>query len=509
MLKIKVYCNTKYLNLRGLSEYIKDIATQACLKTLNSDMYTDSFFASILTESLIIMNEYQLAVIGGGPGGYVAAICGAKLGLKTVLIEKEKMGGTCLNCGCIPTKSLLQSAHTFHAVKNCKKLGIQASDVSYDYAAIAKRKDSMVRRLRGGVEGLLKAAGVEVVFAEATLEADNTIVAGDRHIQASSIIVATGAEPNILPISGADLPNVLCSTKTLELTEAPKSVIIIGGGVIGMEFASFYNDLQIPVTILEFMPTVLTGLDADVVNLMTKRFKKNGVVIHTNAKVTGIEDGEQKTVAYELDGKLEKVSADIVIMATGRKPVTAGLENSGLDIQKQSITVDDQMRTNVPNVYAIGDCTGKIQLAHVASAQGIVAAHNAAGKLKHMRYDIVPACVYTSPEIACVGLTEQEARNQGDDIKIGSFPVAANGKSMILGESDGFCKLITHAKTGKILGCHMVAPTATDMIGEIVATMQAEGTVEDLASAIHPHPTVNEIIMEAAHDVEGLCIHKM
>ncbi len=455
------------------------------------------------------MSDYTLAVIGGGPGGYVAAICAAKLGVKTILIEKEKVGGTCLNCGCIPTKCLLQSAHLFHSFNHCEEFGVSASNVSYDYSKIAKRKDTIVSRLRGGVEGLLKAAKVEVVYADARLEANNVIIAGERTIKAENIILATGSTPNIIPLPGHDLPNVLCSTKALALEKAPKSVVIVGGGVIGMEFASFYNALNIPVTVLEFMPNILNGLDKDVIDLMTQKFKKDNVNIHTSAKVLEIKDGAEKSVVYELNGKQEEALGEIVILATGRKAVTLGLENCGLTIEKQGVQVDEYMRTNLPNVYAIGDVTGKVQLAHVASAQGLVAAHNVAGKNRKMHYNIIPACVYTTPEIASVGLTEEDARAKGYNIKLGSFPVAANGKSMIVGEKDGFCKLITDADTGEILGCHIVSPCATDMIGEIVATMQSEGTLEELAEAIHPHPTVNEIIMEAAHDAEGLCIHKV
>ena len=455
------------------------------------------------------MDTYDVAVLGGGPGGYVAAIRAAKLGKKTVLVEKDLMGGTCLNRGCIPTKSLLQSAAVYQGAKEAADFGVNVGDVGFDYGKVAKRKDAMVARLRGGVEALVKAAKVTVVPGRGVLKQGNVIAVGDRLLSTTDVIVATGSVPAMLPILGADLPGVVNSDAVLALTELPDSVVIIGGGVIGMEFAALFSSFGVAVTVIEVMPAILAGMDKDVVAAMVRVFKKKGVDIHTSAKVLKIEGGKQKTVTYEEGGAGKTATASLVIMATGRKAVTDGLEESGIALERGRVLVDDHMRTNIPHVYAIGDCTGKVQLAHVASAQGLVAVGNIAGRDMTMRYDVIPSCVYTTPEIASVGMTEDAASSSGRQVKTGAFPVSANGKSMIVGESAGFCKLVTDAGTGELLGAHIVAPHATDMIAELAAVMRAEGTVEELADTIHPHPTVSEIVMEAAHDVEGLCGHKL
>lgn len=455
------------------------------------------------------MERFDLAVLGGGPGGYVAAIRAAKLGLKTVLVEKDAMGGACLNRGCIPTKCLLQSAQVYRTVLQAAQFGVFVGDSGFDFTHIAARKDQVVSRLRGGVEALLKAAKVDIVRGRGVLEPDKVIAAGDKRIAADKIIVATGSAPAVIPVPGVDLPGVMTSDGVLSLTAIPRSVVIVGGGVIGMEFAALFSSLGVSVTVVEVMPTILTGMDADVISTMNGVFKKMGVSVHTSSKVVEISGKDMLTVSFHEDGQAKSVAGEIVVMATGRKAVTDGLESSGLAMERGCVVVDEHMRTNIPDVYAIGDCTGKIQLAHVASAQGIVAAQNAAGGNKTMRYDIVPACVYTNPEIACVGLTEAAARATGQSVTTGSFPVAANGKSMIMGETEGFCKLVVNTDSGEILGAHIVGPHGTDLIAELAAVMRAEGTIEELADTIHPHPTVSEIVMESAHDVEGLCGHKI
>lgn len=455
------------------------------------------------------MSVYDVVVIGGGPGGYVAAVRAAKLGLKTVLIEKEEMGGTCLNRGCIPTKSLLESAHLYASLSRASVFGVRAGDVGFDFAAMAKRKQNVVRRLRGGVEHLLKSAGVEIVRGEGLPDGERVLRVGDQRIEARNVILATGSEPIRLPIPGADLPGVLDSTGVLALEECPESVVIVGGGVIGVEFAELFATLGVPVTIIEVMETILSGMDADITAQAAKGLRKKGVEIRTGARVAEITGGMPKTVRYSWNDAQHEAVADIVIMATGRKPVTGGLEAWGVALERGAVVVDEHMRTNVPGVYAIGDCTGKMQLAHVASAQGAVAASHAAGRhVEPIRYDIIPACVYTEPEIACVGLTENAAAAAGRDVRCGNFPVAANGKSGVMEHYDGFCKLVTDARTGEILGAQFLAPRATDMIAEIAAVMRCEGTIDELADTVHPHPTVSEMIMETAHDVEGLCVHK-
>ncbi|MDR0402765.1 MAG: dihydrolipoyl dehydrogenase [Treponema sp.] len=476
------------------------------------------------------MEQFDVAVIGGGPGGYVAAIRCAQLGKKTVLVENRDLGGTCLNRGCIPTKTLLHTAELYDEIRgHGKELGLAADGLAVDYAALAARKDAVVARLRRGIEGLVRGRKISLVKGSAVFTGPGTLavtdagVAGGRpresaaEYAAADIIIAAGCEPSSIPVPGAELPFVLNSDAVLSLAKAPESAVIIGGGVIGVEFATLFNALGKKITIIEMLPKILTGMDDSVCAAMTKTLTKRGVEIHTGAKLLEIAEkpgtgGKAAALCrYEEGGAKKEAFGDMVIMAVGRRPVTKALalEAAGIACERGFINVDERMATGVPGVWAIGDVTGKVQLAHVASAQALVAAANIAGENAKMRYDIIPACVYTNPEIASVGLTEEAAKAAGLPLKIGAFPAAANGRSMIMNVNDGFVKIITHAETGEILGAHIMAPRATDMIGEIAALMKAEGTVEELAATIHAHPTVSEMIMEAAHDVEGLCCHKL
>jgi dihydrolipoamide dehydrogenase len=450
--------------------------------------------------------HYQAAVVGGGPGGYVAAIRLAQLGIKVVLIEKDKLGGTCLNRGCIPTKSLLHSAEVYKTVREAEKYGVNAKDASFDYLKISGRKDSVVGKLRKGIEYLEKKAGVDVITGTASFVDKNTLAVNNDTVTAENIIIATGTAPAKIPIPGIDSPGVMDSDAVLAMTGCPKSVVIIGGGVIGVEFATLFATLGVKVSIVEMMNEILPTADEEIAGLMRKKLTQEGVEIFTGAKVEKIEPGI--TVHFDQNGK-KSVSGEACIVAIGRRPVTDGLnlEKAGVSTNRGFVVVDDYLKTNVPNIYAIGDVTGKVQLAHVASAQGLVAAHNIAGESRRMRYDIIPSCVYSEPEIASVGMTEEQAKKL-HGVKVGRFATAVNGRSMIMGESAGLVKIITEEKTGEILGCHIMAPRATDMIGEIAAAMRAEGTIEELADTIHAHPTVSEMIMEAAHDVEHMCVHQ-
>lgn len=455
------------------------------------------------------MEKYNVAVIGGGPGGYVAAIRAAQLGNKTVLIEKDNVGGTCLNRGCIPTKALLHSAEVYQEMLSAGELGLSAENISYDYSQIAARKDDIVQRLTGGVQGLLQAHKVTLVKGSAALVSNTLIQVGDQQIQADKIILATGSVPSDVPIKGSETKGLMNSDEVLALTQLPDSAVIIGGGVIGIEFASLFRGLGKEVTVIEMMPSILTGMEEQICTTMTRILEQRGIRIFTGAKVTQIKAG--LSAVFESGGKQREAQGAIGIIAVGRRPVTAdmGLEEVGVKLDRGFVMVDDGMRTSVHNIYAIGDITGKIQLAHVASAQGLIAAHNASGENKQMSYEVIPSCIYTSPEIACVGLTEAQARAKGISVKTGTFNTTANGRSMIMGKAQGFTKLVTDAATGEILGAQIIAPRATDLIGEIAAVMMSEGTIWELSETVHPHPTISEIIMEAAYDVNGLCCHKV
>lgn len=460
--------------------------------------------AAIATSS-----DYDVAIIGGGPGGYVCAIRCAQYGKKVVIVEQSDFGGTCLNRGCIPTKALLHSAELYEAAKEAEKLGIMIKEISFDYEKMAANKDKVVKTLRNGVESLLKGNRIEIIRGKARLTGGTGFEAAGKAYRAEKLILAAGSVPASLSVKGADHPSVMNSDDVLAMTQAPKSVTIIGGGVIGIEFAALFCSLGIKVSVVEMLPTILNGQDSDVCRIMESHLQKQGMEIFTNTKLLEIENG--KVCICEKDEGTFEIAADQVIVATGRKANSADLDldAAGIRTEKGFILVDDQMRTNISNIYAIGDLTGKIQLAHVASAQGLVAAANACGKEeKRMRYDVVPACIYTNPEIASVGLTEAQAKKRGFSIVVGTFNVGTNGRSMIMGKNEGLAKIITDQKTGEILGAHLVAPHATDMIAEIAVAMNAEATIEEVADTIHPHPTVSEVIMEAAHDVEGLCCHK-
>jgi dihydrolipoamide dehydrogenase len=456
--------------------------------------------------------NFDAAVIGGGPGGYVCAIRLARYGKKTALVEARELGGTCLNRGCIPAKTLLHTAEIFDEIKNHgKELGLITGGISVDYAVLGERKEHIITRLRKGVESLVKARGIEIIRGQAALTGAGTFRAGGETYSAENIVLATGSEPAAIPVPGADGPNVMNSDTFLSLKELPESAVIIGGGVIGIEFAALLSSFGKKVVIIEMLPRILGGMDETICDAITKALNKRGVEIHTGAKlleIAAVPSGIQ--AIYEKDETRQKAQGAAAVIAVGRRPVTKALslETAGIVPVKGFVTVDERMRTGVPGIYAVGDITGKLQLAHVAGAQGLVAAANIAGKETKMRYDIVPACVYTNPEIAGVGLTEEAVKAAGLPYRIGHFPAAANGRSLIMNAADGFVKIITHAETGEILGAHIMAARATDLIGEIAAAMRAEATIGELADTVHGHPTVNEMIMEAAHDVEGLCVHK-
>jgi dihydrolipoamide dehydrogenase len=462
------------------------------------------------------MAEKDIIVIGGGPGGYVAAIRAAQLGAKVTLVEKEELGGTCLNWGCIPTKALLRGIEILELVRAGQDFGIQAKEVTIDFSKLMARKDRTVKGLVSGVGGLMKANGVEVIKGKAKFIGPLKIeVASETQprleLQARKIIIATGSLSADLPIPGAKHPKVIDSQGILQLTQLPKSLVIIGAGPIGLEFGSVFAALGSKVTVLEMMPQILPNEDPEIAQALEKVLKGMKLEILTQAQVSEIREGAEgrlSVLTKTKDGD-KAFDGEYVLMAAGRKPNVEGLglEQIGIRFSKKGVEVNDKMETNLPGVYAIGDVTGKWLLAHFASAQGEVAAENALGHEAAIDSRAVPRCVYTLPEVASVGMTEKQAQEAGYELKIGRFPFAASGKAAVLGERNGFVKIVAETKYDEILGVHIFGPHATDLIGEAVLAMQLEGTAGDIARAIHPHPTLTESLMEASLDVDGAAVH--
>lgn len=454
----------------------------------------------------------KLAVIGGGPGGYIAAIRAAQLGAEVTLIEKGAMGGTCLNVGCIPTKALIHSADLYHEITtDAKKNGILVEQVSVDFAAMQKKKNTVVKQLVNGVGGLMNANGITVVKGTARFASKTLIQVtgeeGTTDITFDKALIASGSIPSVVPIPGHDLDGVVDSTGALNFEEIPKSLCIIGGGVIGIEMAHVYQRLGTKVTIVEMLPDILINLDSDITAVMKKVMKKNKVDILLETKVNAIEKAEEGLAVKvtAADGTEKAIEAEKVLMCVGRRPATAelGLEEIGVATERNRILVDEAYQTNVENIYAIGDCIGGIMLAHVASAEGIAAVEGMLGHQPHICFDAVPSCVYTSPELSGVGLTEKEAIQKGLDYQVGIFPLVGNGKSLIIGDTSGLVKIVADKKTGELLGLHMCGPNATELIVESTLAITKKATVEDLLAAIHAHPSVGESLQEAAHAVFG------
>ncbi len=458
------------------------------------------------------MSDYQVIVIGAGPGGYVCAIKCARLGLKTAIVEGRDIGGTCLNRGCIPTKSLLHSAEAYHTLAHSDALGITAGEIGFDFSKIHAKKAEVVTKLRTGVEGLLAANKVDIIRGMATIEGQGQVRVGETTYSCDNIVIATGSTPARPPIPGLDLPGVVTSDELLEGTNTfDKSLVIIGGGVIGVEFASVYADLGCAVTVIEAMPRLLPTLDADISQNLGMIFRKKGIKAHTGAMVKQITEGNGTLIVeFEAKGKVQTVSADKVLVAIGRRPNTAGLFAEGIspDMERGRITVNERYESSLPGIYAIGDVSSKIQLAHVASAEGIAVAEILAGHTPTGRIDLVPSCIYTSPEIASVGMTEAEAAEKGLNVKIGKFMMHANGKTIIAGGERGFVKVVTDAASGKVLGAQMMCERATDMLSEITTAIVGGMTVSQMQSVMRPHPTFNEAITEAFEDVTGQAIHQ-
>lgn len=458
------------------------------------------------------MQKFDAVVVGGGPGGYECAIRLSQNGLKTALVEEAELGGTCLNRGCIPTKTLLHSADIYHDAKNGAPFGVNVGELTFDYAKIIERKNAVAKQLSNGVAFLEKNHGVTVFASHATLADRNTVeLANGEALQCDHLIVATGSSPARIPIPGVDLPGVVDSTGLLNMTTCPKHIIIVGGGVIGVEFATFFYRLGVPVTIVEMLDRVLGPLDKDITDFVEAELKRCGVELVLGVRVESIEAGLKVNYAAVKDGAKGSVEGDVVLMAGGRAPNTKGigLEKLGVRMDRKGfVEIDGLCRTNVPGVYAIGDINGKMQLAHVASAQGLLVADHIAGKpCKQLNYNRIPSCVYCNPETAMVGLTEEQARATGREIGTGTFNLSGNGKALTMGENKGLVKFVYDKATDEILGFHVIGPRATDLAAEVAAVMECEGTVAEIGRTVHPHPTVSEVVMEAAHVCHGSCVN--
>jgi dihydrolipoamide dehydrogenase len=451
---------------------------------------------------------FDVVVVGGGPGGYVAALRAAQLGAVTAIIEKDRFGGTCLVRGCIPTKALLQSSELYTLAKGGAPFGVVAANLSFDWPAAQKRKGAVVDQLVKGVEGLLKAGGVTMVSGAAKLAGGGAIEVGADRLQAKNIIIATGSAVSRIPLKGAEL--TIDSDAILELKEIPRRLAVIGGGVVGMEFAAMFAALGTKVTVLEMLPQILPMVEADLVNVYAKHLSGLGGEIHTNSKVAEVaKAGGGLQVRFSTGAEGGAVDADQVLLAVGRSPYTEGLgaEAAGVQLDRSRVVVDDHLRTSAQGVWAIGDVIGGIMLAHVASYEGVCAVENMAGHARVPDYHAAPNCVYTDPEIAHVGLGEKDAKDRGLDVKVGRFPFAAAGRALTLGQTEGFVKVVADAASGRLLGVHIIGPRATDLIAEATLAVQNGLTLEQLDLTMHAHPTLPEAIMEAALAAQGRAIH--
>ncbi|MFN8636649.1 MAG: dihydrolipoyl dehydrogenase [Chloroflexota bacterium] len=457
-------------------------------------------------------HDVDVCIIGTGPGGYIAAVRAAQLGLKTAVVEREELGGICLNRGCIPTKAMLRSAEVLHTLQHSADYGISADNVSVDFGKVVDRRERVVKQLTTGVGGLLRSYGVEVVRGSGQLvERGKVQVTGqtDATINAKNVILATGSVPAKLPIPGGDGPGVIDSDGALALREIPKSMLIIGGGAVGSEWACVFSAFGTKVTLVEMLPTLLPLEDEDMGRTLQRSLERQGVKVRTEAKLEEIgvqDDGLSVGVLTLKDGTQERVAAEKVLVGVGRRPNTSGLglDTVGVTTDRRGfVEVDDYLRTNVGNVFAIGDVTGKILLAHLASHQGVAAVEIIAGNNHAMDYKAVPACTYTHPEVASVGLSEKKAREAGYDVRIGRFPFQANGRALTYGEAEGMVKVVADAKYGELLGMHIIGPTASELIPEATLGIRLEATLEDITGTIHAHPTLAEAIGEAAWAASG------
>lgn len=459
--------------------------------------------------------SYDIAIIGGGPGGYVAALRASQLGGKVALIERDELGGVCLNRGCIPTKTLLKSAEKWRELQHLDEFGLEAKETSFDFTRITDRKGQVVAQLRQGIRQLLKSYSVDIFNGCGEVQEDRSIrvVSPEREsvVHANNLIIATGSAPTKPPIPGMELPGVVTSDEALSWTTVPKRLMVMGGGVVGIELAVLYRSFGSEVTVVEMQPSILPSIDLDLVKRISLVLRKQGIQIIAGTRVAAISLSEGAlAVLLDENGSTRELFADNILVATGRRPVIdgLGLENIGLESVGRGLPVNLQMETKVPGVYAVGDATGEYMWAHAASSEGIVAAENCMGRKSSMDYTAMPGCIYITPEVASVGLTEEAAKDKFSQVAVGKFNFAANGKAVSMGQGDGIVKIVSNALDGKVLGMHIFGPHASDLIMEGVVAVQFGITARQLAATVHPHPSLSETVLEAAHGVHGIPLHQ-
>ena len=461
-------------------------------------------------------SEYDVAVIGGGPGGYVAAIRAGQLGLKSCVIERDALGGVCLNWGCIPSKALLKNAEILSYIHRADQFGLHFDNFRADYSVAVARSRQVVDRMTRGIGFLLRKNNVDHIAGQATIASPTAIdVAGadgqPSRVSARNIIVATGARPRSIPPLPVDGQRIITSREAIVADDVPDSIAIVGGGAIGVEFAYVYRMYGAKVTIIELLPRLVPNEDEEISQQLERAFGREGIELRTGAGVTAASaDATGVTLTIDQNGAAETLRYDKVLVAIGVQPNTEslGLETVGVDTERGYINIDDRMATNVPGIYAVGDVTGKLALAHVASAQGVTAVEAIAGEeTQPLDYTMMPRATYCHPQVASMGLTEAQAREQGYDVKIGRFNVQASGKAVAMGETDGLVKLVIDAKYGELLGGHLCGPEVTELLGELSMTKLLEGTTLELGWAVHAHPTISEMVHEAALDAEGRVLH--
>ncbi len=455
---------------------------------------------------------FDLVVIGGGVAGYVAAIRAAQLGGQVALVERERVGGTCLRRGCIPTKALLTSTEVLETCRSASKYGVAVGEATPDLPQMMARKDRIVETLTRGVEFLLRRAKVRMVNGTGRLEGPNLVAVdaadGSRErLEAKSVLIATGSEPATLPGLTFDGEYILNSTDVLGLQEIPESILVIGAGALGCEFAIFFAELGTSVTVVEMLPQILPAEDAEIAAILGREFRKKKIKVITGTRVEKVTRNPGVMLVDLADG--QQLTAHRILASVGRafNSTGIGLEGAGLRIERGRVQVNERMETGVPGVYAAGDVVGNMLLAHVASAEGTVAAENAMGKKRVMDYRVVPRCTFTTPEVASVGLTEAQAREAGIEVAIGSFPYRASGRALALGHSEGMVKLVADGRTDRLVGAHIIGARASELIGEMAAAMDFEATIDDLEHVIRAHPTLVEAIGEAAHVLHGRPLH--